>query len=236
MRTKNLLRLWVALTLVVVANGETVSGPVPAAPKTFTRTLYLVRHGAYDTRKKETQESVQSLTMLGLAQARLVADRLHGLPVAFSSFTASPVTRARQTAEIVHQSLPQLELQFEPLLAECTPPTWREDIMKGEKAESLAAAEQQLNAAFAKYFVPAEGGDRQDLMVCHANVIRYFVVKALGVDPRAWLGFSVPHCSITIIRVKADGTFRVFAVGDVGHIPPNLQSGIGQPDPDLVLP
>ena len=97
--------------------------------------------------------------------------------------------------------------------------------MKGESPAEIAAAEQQLDAAFAKYFVPARDRDEHDILVCHGNVTRYFVTKALGVDTRSWLGMSVAHCSLTVIQVKPDGTFRITAVGDVGHIPPNLQSG-----------
>ena len=36
---------------------------------------------------------------------------------------------------------------------------------------------------------------------------------------------SVGHASITTIRVEVDGRFKVIAVGDVGHIPPNLRTG-----------
>jgi serine/threonine-protein phosphatase PGAM5 len=36
---------------------------------------------------------------------------------------------------------------------------------------------------------------------------------------------SLGHASITTIYIKADGSMQVIAAGDVGHIPPNLQSG-----------
>ena len=108
--------------------------------------------------------------------------------------------------------------------------------MAGETVAELDAAAAQLNAAFAKYFVPAQGRDENDLLVCHGNVIRYFVCKALGVDTTAWLTMSVGHCSLTIIQVTPRGAFRVLAVGDMGHIPPPLQSGLTNHDPQLVAP
>jgi serine/threonine-protein phosphatase PGAM5 len=102
----------------------------------------------------------------------------------------------------------------------------------------MAAAVKQLDAAFARYFTSATDHDRHDILVCHGNIIRYFVIKALGVDSQAWLGFSVAHCSLTIIEVRADGTFKVLAVGDAGHMPPNMISGLSSrvPDPQLVVP
>jgi serine/threonine-protein phosphatase PGAM5 len=208
----------------------------PGAPG-FTRTIYLVRHGNYDEATKGDEDVIGGLTPLGLAQARLVAARLAGMPVTFSSLITSPMTRARQTAGVVNQSLPRLQLQITPVLRECTPRTWRADIMKDTPPAKAAAAEAQLNTAFAKYFVPAQGSDQHDILVCHGNVIRYFVTKALGVDSQAWLGFAVAHASLTIIQVNAQGACKVIAVGDSGHIPPNLQSGLTRAEnPQLVAP
>jgi serine/threonine-protein phosphatase PGAM5 len=85
-------------------------------------------------------------------------------------------------------------------------------------------------------FTPATTADRNDLIVAHGNVIRYLVTKALGVDTRAWPGFSIAHTSLTVVRVRADGTMSVIAVGDVGHIPPNMQSWGTAGDPQLVAP
>ena len=92
-----------------------------------------------------------------------------------------------------------------------------------------------LNEAFNQLFVPATGAARSDVVVCHGDVIRYFVMKALGVDTKAWLGMSVAHASLTVILVRADGSMTVLAVGDVGHLPPNMQSW-GDSDPQLIVP
>jgi serine/threonine-protein phosphatase PGAM5 len=63
------------------------------------------------------------------------------------------------------------------------------------------------------------------------------VTKALRVDTQAWLEMSIGHASITVIRVETDRTFKVIAVGDVGHLPPNLQTGAtGNPARDLKVP
>lgn len=215
-----------ALTVTVLSAADT---PV------FNRTIYLVRHGNY-TSSKDLAADDGFLNPLGLAQARLVAARLRGLPIVFTSLTASTMPRARQTAEVIHELFPDVPLQTTPLLRECTPRTWRPNAIKSDKPADLDAAEAQLNAAFVKYFVPAQGRDENDIIVCHGNVIRYLVMKALHVDTQAWLGFSIAHCSLTVVRVSPDGSFKIFAVGDIGHIPPNLQSGATKADPQLVAP
>jgi serine/threonine-protein phosphatase PGAM5 len=216
---------------------KAASMAAPAPNPHFTRTIYLVRHGNYDDALKSDGEGGNGLTALGVAQARLVAARMSGMPVTFTSLTSSTMTRARQTAMVVNQSLPQLKLQTTPLLRECLPRTWQTQQIKDKTPAELDAAEAQLNEAFATYFVPASGADQHDILVCHGNVIRYLVTKALGVDTRAWLGFSVANCSLTIIQVNAQGGCKVVSVGDVGHIPPNLVSGLVRaPDAQLVAP
>ena len=84
--------------------------------------------------------------------------------------------------------------------------------------------------------MPSPDGNRHDIVVCHGNVIRYFVTRALEVDPEAWLGMSLANCSLTVIRINADGTKKLLAIGDVGHIPPNLQSGLDRNDRTLAIP
>jgi serine/threonine-protein phosphatase PGAM5 len=214
-----------------------VAAPPRAEPNpAFTRTIYLVRHGAYDTHTEHPTDDGPGLTSLGIAQARLVAARLRGLPVIFNSLTTSTMTRAQDTARVIHEMLPDLPIRSTPNLRECTPQTLNSRFRhEGTPAED-AACEGTLDQAFTTYFTPGTGSDQNDVIVCHGNVIRYFVMKALGVDTKAWLGMSVAHASLTIIRVTPRGRFIVLTVGDVGHIPPNMQSGTTPADPELVVP
>ena len=210
--------------------------PSGSSEPLHTRTIYLVRHGAYDRVESGDETTSDALSALGLAQARLIAARLRGMPVTFNSLVSSTLLRAKQTAMVIHQSLPDVPFQTTTLLCECLPRTSREDAMRGVPVAELDAAEAQLNEAFATYFVPAKGSDENDILVCHGNVIRYLVMKALGVDTKAWTGFTVGNASLTVIQVTPHGTFRVLGVGDVGHIPPDLQSGLVGADPQLVAP
>jgi serine/threonine-protein phosphatase PGAM5 len=204
------------------------------ATKSFTRTIYLVRHGAYVADPKADPQLGPGLTALGIAQARLVAARLRGMNVNFESMTSSTMTRAKETAAVMHESLPDVPVGQSALFVECTPPAFR--ALKDESVEEQAACAKRLDTAFSERFIPAGHADGSDLIVAHGNVIRYLITKALGVDTRAWLGMTVAHASLTVIRVRPDGTMSVLAVGDAGHLPPNMQSWGGEGDPQLVVP
>jgi serine/threonine-protein phosphatase PGAM5 len=46
----------------------------------------------------------------------------------------------------------------------------------------------------------------------------------LEVDTTAWLGMSIGNCSLTVIKIKPDGSMKLLSFGDVGHLPPNLST------------
>jgi len=66
--------------------------------------------------------------------------------------------------------------------------------------------------------------DSHEVVVCHANVIRYVVCRALQLPPEAWLRLSLPHASVTHLVVRANGNVSVRSLGDAGHLPPELVS------------
>lgn len=221
----------VAIAILVTSLAVTIDGAEPSP-----RTLYLIRHGFYDYHDERDPEVGKALLPLGIAQARLVGSRLRSLPVDFSALYSSTFTRARETAFVIGQEFETLEVIESPLLSECTPATWREDIMAECDSAEVAACEEQLEAAFARFFVPSEDGPRHEILACHGNVIRYFVTRVLGVDTMSWLRMSIGNCSLTIVRVNADGTMKLLAYGDVGHIPPNLQTGLDPEERLLIAP
>jgi broad specificity phosphatase PhoE/lysophospholipase L1-like esterase len=231
----SILRRFCLLSLCALsAAGSPVVAAEKPAERPFTHTIYLVRHGAYDQAAKVDPEVGGPLTPLGIAQARLVAARLRGLPVRIDSIASSTMERAGQTAVIVRESLPDVEFRQSSDLSECTPPASRH--LDGDSPDEQAACANRLDRVFGERFAAPRTIDRNDLIVAHGNVIRYFVAKALSVDTHAWLGFSVGHASLTVIRVHANGTMSVLAVGDLGHIPPNLQSWGDDSDRQLFAP
>jgi len=225
--TRSGLALALAL-LPLVATAARAQGP---------RTFYLVRHGEYDHQDPRPEDVGRGLVAIGVAQSRLLGARLRALGIPFDAFDASPLTRARQTAELLAEDLPGTPLRIVPELAECTPPTWRVEVVADESAAELEACKERLDRLFAARFVPSADRERNELLVAHGNVIRYLVTRALGVDTHAWLEMSVHNASLTTIRVEADGRFKVIAVGDSGHLPLALTTGAtGDPVRDLAPP
>ncbi len=228
------MRIVHALLLILVALAASAS---PVFAENATRIITLVRHGHYEADPKADPKFGPGLSVLGIAQARLVGGRLGGHTPHFDHVYVSPLTRAQDTAKVIAEDLGYGALETVEGLAECTPPTRRTKVTAAMKAEDLAACAKQLDALFAERFVPSTSGESRELMVCHGNVIRYLITKTLGVDTQAWLEMSVGHTSLTTVRIEADGTLTLIAAGDVGHLPPHLRTGAaGDPDRALTIP
>ena len=71
------------------------------------------------------------------------------------------------------------------------------------------------------------------MFVTHANVIRYFVCRALQLPPEAWLRMSLHNGSITWLSIRPDGLVFVRELGDTGHMPANDE--LKNPDGSLIL-
>ena len=224
-----LIPLFLALSLGALAPAQAADGPV--------HTLVLVRHGNYAPDPSVDENIGPHLSPIGVAQAHLAANALAALP-RFDGLYASPMQRARDTAAVIGvDDFPDRKFEVVDDLAECTPPTPLGEVAKTEPPADMAACKARLDRLYARFFTAANGQDRSDLLVCHGNVIRYLVTRALGVDTGAWLAMSIGNASITTIRIDADGRAHVIAVGDVGHIPPRLRtSAWGDPPRDLAIP
>ena len=224
-----LIPLFLALSLGALAPAQAADGPV--------HTLVLVRHGNYAPDPSVDENIGPHLSPIGVAQAHLAANALAALP-RFDGLYASPMQRARDTAAVIGiDDFPDRKFEVVDDLAECTPPTPLGEVAKTEPPADMAACKARLDRLYARFFTAANGQDRSDLLVCHGNVIRYLVTRALGVDTGAWLAMSIGNASITTIRIDADGRAHVIAVGDVGHIPPAMRtSAFGDPPRDLAIP
>ncbi|KAL3673026.1 hypothetical protein V7S43_002323 [Phytophthora oleae] len=61
--------------------------------------------------------------------------------------------------------------------------------------------------------------DRFRVIVCHANIIRWFVCKALGVDPDGtWGRMRYNHCGITAMEVDSVGNVQLTYMNQTGHL------------------
>jgi serine/threonine-protein phosphatase PGAM5 len=191
--------------------------------------LYLIRHGDYDYDSTVTDDAKgNGLNALGHEQARLVGQRLAGLHVPLHALVTSNYLRALQTADDMGPIL-GLKPVVDTLIHECTPhfETRPEYRPLNREAEALAC-EDNLNAAFAKYFVPTPEADTYDVLVCHGNVIRWLTCKVLGVDVLNWRRLTIGNCSVTAFAVQADGRITLAAYSDTGHIPAGKQTWTGR--------
>ncbi|VDN93195.1 unnamed protein product [Brugia pahangi] len=191
-----------------------------AAP-TSKRNIILIRHGQYFTNHND--KNYLSLTPLGQEQAKYVGQRLASSGLKFDNVVMSTMTRAEETAKLILTELPPTSVKSDPLLEEGAPfppepPSkhWR------PKHKVITYTGSRIEAAFRKYIHRASWKQKDDsweLIVCHGNVIRYFVCRALQFPPEGWLRMSVGHCSITWLVIYPNGFVSVKSLGDIGHLP-----------------
>ena len=199
-----------------------------AAPRqegTGSRTLYLVRHGQYANSETSKDDAQHTLTALGREQALQTGRRLAALlgDTRVRRITHSTMARAAETAALVSQALPGVPLQPCALLREGAPArpepdTWR------PKERDVWVDGARIEAAFREHIHRSEGGEGPDVevIVCHGNVIRYCVLRALQLPPEAWLRLGLVNGSITKVVCRPDGHVSVHCVGDAGHFEPKL--------------
>jgi len=183
------------------------------------RHILLVRHGQYHA---AGQDKERFLTSLGREQADLTGRRLASLELPYTSLTSSTMTRALETAKHINKHLPDMVIKADPELKEGSPVppvpaigSWRPDhqfFVHGARIES----------AFRKYFHradPKQEEDSFDILVCHNNVIRYFICRALQFPSDAWMRLCLAHCSVTLISIEPNGRVICEMMGDHGHMP-----------------
>jgi serine/threonine-protein phosphatase PGAM5 len=188
------------------------------------RVLYLIRHGHFDDTTRPADGLGGNLTVTGLEQARLTAHRLRDLPIGVIHH--SPLTRAVETAVQLGAIWPGVPLRSSPLLAECIPgfPAAMADLFAHVTAERVARDGRQAERAFTRYFQPARRAERHELIVCHGNIIRYFVCRALQAPAEHWVYARTHHCGISQIEIEANGLAIVVSYNDTGHLPHALRT------------
>lgn len=189
-----------------------------------TRHLLLIRHGQYNLKGK--LDSERYLTELGRQQASLTGQRLAELNLPLTYLVCSTMTRAQQTAGLIRQNLPEdLPVKVDdPLLCEGAPYPPEPPNRSWYPEDKFFADGARIEAAFRKYFhraEPEQEKDSYEVIVCHANVIRYFVCRALQLPPEAWLRMSLKHASVSWVTIRPSGKVSIRGIGEAGHITPD---------------
>jgi serine/threonine-protein phosphatase PGAM5 len=160
-------------------------------------------------------------------------------PCHIKAIHVSDMIRAKETAELIAEQMqyytPKNKLLLQPpdpLLNETLPAPMvpiRPDITGA--TEEIDANRERVEEAFRKYFYRDDGivsdlddessnneYDEFEVIVCHGNMIRYFLCRALQLPPEAWLRFSTFNCSITYLVIRPEGLVVCRSVGDTGHL------------------
>jgi len=209
-----------------------------ARPK-HTRHLFFILHGHYIS---NGETNLHFLSSLGKTQLELTGKRLVTLGLPFSRIFHSSALRCKQSVCILRGHLPSMETVEDDLLLECAAEsvTSNHRLMENREATSASSSFYEdgarIEAAFRKYLHRAElkqKSDSYEVIVTHANVIRYFVCRALQLPPEAWLRMSLHNGSITWLSIRPDGLVFVRELGDTGHMPAHDE--LKNPDGSLIL-
>ncbi|XP_069136129.1 serine/threonine-protein phosphatase PGAM5, mitochondrial-like isoform X2 [Argopecten irradians] len=162
---------------------------------TATRHLLLIRHGQYNTDGQEDNQ--RYLTELGRKQAEYTGQRLKDLGLSYTVLVSSTMTRAKETADIIQKFFPDVPRKETDMLREGAPipPEPPVGHWRPEKEQFLQDG-ARIEAAYKNLFHRADASqeiDSHEIVVCHANVIRYFVCRALQFPPEGWLRISLNH-------------------------------------------
>lgn len=191
-----------------------------------TRNLILIRHGQYNLAGKRDIE--RYLTEKGIEQAKSTGDRLLALNIPYDRMVRSTMTRAQQTGDHIlsRLKLDSLTIENDSMLEEGAPFPPEPKMKSWEPPEYLFYQDgSRIEAAFRNYFYRADHRqekDSYDIIVCHANVIRYFVCRALQLPPEAWLRINLHHASISWVRIRPNGRVGLLTMGNSGHLAPEL--------------
>jgi serine/threonine-protein phosphatase PGAM5 len=208
------------------------------------RHIYLLRHGQREA-GEAPDDFGPSLTSLGWKQARHAARRLSAYKV--DVIYTSSLRRAMETAKIVALEHPNIPIRPSDLLWECIPAVpehviawfkahpkmdnarippeivpWANIWSEEMDAEAMNGDFAQAQAAWDRYFAPMRGKERHEIIVCHGNLIRYFVMRALQAPPENWINTDIYNCAISEIVIESTGRVMLISHNDSGHLPPGM--------------
>lgn len=135
------------------------------------------------------------------------------------------MTRATETTEIISKHLPGVKKISTDLLREGAP-IEPDPPVSHWKPEAVQYYEDgaRIEAAFRNFIHRADAKQEEDsyeIFVCHANVIRYIVCRALQFPPEGWLRMSLNNGSITHLVIRPNGRVALRTLGDTGFMPPD---------------
>jgi len=207
------------------------------------RHIYVVRHGQRLT-GNGTDRLGLGITETGKIQAEFTGERVSLIPV--NNIHYSTLRRAAETAKIIAKYIPNTRMQGSQLLWECIPYlpgdfiTWytanRNRINQDQITTPLQMATwlnlwtpetpwdlvekgfAQAQQAWTHFFRPSKD-ERHEVLVCHGNILRYFMVRALQAPLETWINAEINNCGISEFAVNPGGEVTLISHNDTGHLP-----------------
>jgi phosphoserine phosphatase len=201
--------------------------------------VLLARHGETTWNAEGRYQGQRDIPLsdTGERQARLLGERLAGVPIARA--VASPLARARRTAELAlgdgRAAMLQLDAglqeighgDWEGLLASeirARDPhrlgAWRDDpesvLMPGEGGESLGHVLERAWPAFERACAGL-GDDDTLLVVAHDAVNRVLLCRVLGLPLARLWAFRQAPTTINLLEGASPATLDVVRLNDCGH-------------------
>lgn len=188
-----------------------------------SRYLHLIRHGHYV--HDGADRDFGSLSKLGKFQASCTGKMLKD-ELKINRMYSSSLRRAKETAEIIAIRYGIQNILLSKLLHEGVPYfSTKLKTEKGVTNQQIEIERNRMESAFVQLFQRHDGAeDIHDVVVCHGNIIRYFIIRCLGVHVSKWLRFDLYQCSRTTIKITDRGEFYILSFGEVGHIPPDKRT------------
>ncbi|XP_029426753.1 serine/threonine-protein phosphatase PGAM5, mitochondrial isoform X2 [Rhinatrema bivittatum] len=207
-------------------NGETGEEELEPKLKNYkakaTRHIFLIRHSQYNLEGRKDEDRM--LTALGRQQAEMTGQRLASLGLKYDAIVHSSMTRAIETSDIISKYLPGVRRSGTDLLREGAPIQPDPPVSHWKPEAVYYEDGARIEAAFRRYIHRADAKQEEDsyeIFICHANVIRYIICRALQFPPEGWLRMSLNNGSITYLVIRPNGRVALRTLGDTGFMPPD---------------
>jgi serine/threonine-protein phosphatase PGAM5 len=146
-----------------------------------------------------------------------------GVPAHFIPGEEANSTRMGMWTEAIGKDNPRIEKAFKKYIGQSE---WLVEEQAQRRQEEASANE--VVKSFSSFGTTSGGTvgpanvehhHEYEIIVSHANLIRYMTCRSLQIPPETWLRFEVFNASLTYLVIKSYGHVVCRMIGDVGHFP-----------------
>jgi len=173
--------------------------------------VFLIRHADASEGGKDPDLG-RRLTKIGEQQAEALARRVAGWQL--DAIFCSDMTRAHETASVMHRHHPAIDLIVDPLFREISTGTLEEelDMPDGELKARMEAVWQKIVTM--PHPVSA--------IVTHNGLIKYLIGRTIQVEGVLKPRFHSAHTGITALRIRSKGRAVLQFFNDTSHLTPEI--------------